>query len=300
MKTRCAKGGRCVVLAVCLAGAAPPARATPPAPSAPPEPQPVYFDRLLNDTDVADRTLPELALMRNTIYAHAGRPFKAPELQRIFAKQPWYHPRRSGKVVLGHVDQQNLSLIIRRERLLQHRRLTVACPGSKSDVLVPDARQIKQLNTAEAGLPWGDDYGGPGDCHRQLRITCGPDLDGDGAPELIVRDDWAVLINGVESCAAIRDDNDYWPLTRIFLVRSTAQGLTAVAPLAHAIIGDQQSETAEAWFVQRAKGKPAVYVTETAQASDTGCEDGGFTIFELMNGKLREVARGSEPAPNCP
>jgi hypothetical protein len=288
-------GGAVAVLAACLAGTTPTARAAPPAP----EPQPVHFDRLLHDADLADKTLPELGLMRNTIYARAGRPFKSPELQRIFSKQPWYHPQRSGKVVLGRVDQENLRLIMRREHALQNRPLSVACPGSATDVLVPDARQIKQLIAAEASLRWGDDYGAPGDCHRKLRVVCGPDLDGDGAPELIVRDDWAVLINGVDHCSAIRDDNDFWPITRIFLVRSTARGLTAVALLARAIIGDQQNETAEAWFVQRPNRKVGVYVTETAEASDTGCEDGSFTIFELTNGKLREVARGSEPDTGC-
>jgi hypothetical protein len=286
--------GTLILFALCFVGATA-ARAAAPAV---PEPQPVYFDRLLQDTELADRTLDELGFMRNTIYAHAGRRFKSPDLRRIFAAQPWYHPRGK-RVVLTPVDQQNLRVIVRRERMLQHRPLQVACPGSATNLLAPDARQIKQLNAAEASLNWDDDYGGPGNCHRELRITCGPDLDGDGSPEFIVRDDWVVLLNGVDRCSAIRDGNDYWPVTRIFLVRSMAQGLTVVAPLARAVVGDQQSETADAWFVQRPKGGVGIYVTKTAQASDTGCEHGGFRILKLENGKLHEVASGSEPDPNC-
>lgn len=262
------------------------------------EPQTVYFDRPLQDAELADRTLAELALMRNTIYAHAGRRFKSPDLRRIFAAQSWYHPRAE-RVVLTPVDQQNMRVIVRRERMLQSRLLQVACPGGTTNLLAPDARQIKQLSAAEASLHWDDGYGGPGNCHRELHITCGPDLDGDGTPEFIVRDDWAVLINGIDRCSAIRDDNDFWPLTRIFLVRSMEQSLTAVAPLARAVVGDQQSQTADAWFVQRPKGRVGIYVTETAVASDTGCQDGGFRILELKNGKLYEVASGSEPDPNC-
>ena len=263
-----------------------------------PEPQPVYFDRPLQDAELADRTLADLALMRNTIYAHAGRRFKSPDLRRIFAAQPWYHPRGK-RVVLTPVDRQNLRVIVRRERVLGHRPLQVACPGSATNLLAPDARQIGQLSAAEASLHWDDDYGGPGNCHRELRITCGPDLDGDGSPEFIVRDDWAVLLNGVDRCSAIRDGNDFWPVTRIFLVRSMAHGLTAVAPLAHAVVGDQQSETADAWFVERPKGRVGIYVTETAQNGETGCENGGFRILEFENGKLHDVASGSEPDPNC-
>jgi hypothetical protein len=287
--------GRLIVAIACFAGAPLPARAAVPSV---PEPPPVYFDRQLQDAELADKTLAELALMRNTIYAHAGRRFKAPELRRIFAAQPWYHPR-AGKVVLARVDRENLRVIVRRERMLQHSPLRVACSGSTSNVLVPDARQIKQLSATEASLPWDDGFGGPGDCHRALRVTCGPDLDGDGAPELIVRDDWAVLLNGVDRCSAIRDSNDFWPVARLFLVTSTARGLAAVAPLARAVVGGQQYETADAWFVQRPRGRAGIYVTETTEAGDTGCQDGGFRIFELEKAKLHEVATGSEPDPNC-
>ena len=38
----------------------------------------LYYERALTDEDLAGRTLRELSLMRNWIYARAGNPFRAP------------------------------------------------------------------------------------------------------------------------------------------------------------------------------------------------------------------------------
>ena len=54
--------GMLIVFAACFVGATA-ARAAAPAV---PEPQPVYFDRPLQDAELADMTLAELALMRNS------------------------------------------------------------------------------------------------------------------------------------------------------------------------------------------------------------------------------------------
>jgi hypothetical protein len=51
---------------------------------------PRYVEHLLTSADLEGRSPEELALMRNTIYAHAGRTFKNPKLREYFAAQPWY------------------------------------------------------------------------------------------------------------------------------------------------------------------------------------------------------------------
>ena len=47
---------------------------------------------LVRVADLEGRTLRELALMRNTIYARAGHPFRKKWLHDYFSAQPWYKP----------------------------------------------------------------------------------------------------------------------------------------------------------------------------------------------------------------
>src|SRR5215831_6852378 len=53
-------------------------------------PRPLYYEREISQADLQGRTLRELTLMRNWIYARAGNPFVKPWLKEFFAKQPWY------------------------------------------------------------------------------------------------------------------------------------------------------------------------------------------------------------------
>lgn len=54
--------------------------------------RPFYYDRPIAEADLAGRTLRELSLMRNTIYARAGNKFRKPWLNAYFSAQPWYRP----------------------------------------------------------------------------------------------------------------------------------------------------------------------------------------------------------------
>nr|WP_242018415.1 YARHG domain-containing protein [Pseudanabaena sp. FACHB-1998] len=49
--------------------------------------------RLVNDSDLANKGSLELDIMRNEIFARYGRRFQDPELQSYFNSQPWYQPR---------------------------------------------------------------------------------------------------------------------------------------------------------------------------------------------------------------
>ncbi|HZO13773.1 MAG TPA: YARHG domain-containing protein [Polyangiaceae bacterium] len=65
-----------------------------PAPSAiPAKARPLYYERALTPADLDGRTLRELSLMRNTIYARAGNKFRKPWLHDYFSAQSWYVPR---------------------------------------------------------------------------------------------------------------------------------------------------------------------------------------------------------------
>jgi hypothetical protein len=52
----------------------------------------LYVARPLTDADLKDRSLRELTLMRNWIYAKQGNEFRRRWLNEFFSKQPWYRP----------------------------------------------------------------------------------------------------------------------------------------------------------------------------------------------------------------
>ncbi len=69
--------------------------------------RPLYYDRLIEEPDLVSRSLRELTLLRNTIFARAGNPFRKKWLADYFGKQSWYHP-------LTAVDQSKLSALDRK------------------------------------------------------------------------------------------------------------------------------------------------------------------------------------------
>lgn len=66
------------------------------------EPRPLYYTRVIGSSDLSERTLRELQLMRNTIYARAGNKFRKKWLNDYFSAQPWYHP-------LDKIDESKLT-----------------------------------------------------------------------------------------------------------------------------------------------------------------------------------------------
>jgi len=81
-----------------------------PAP-APVQPQ-LYYDRLIEDYELKGRTLRELSLMRNWIYARAGNPFRKPWLDEFFRAQEWYKPAKTwDPSKLSAIDEWNATRI---------------------------------------------------------------------------------------------------------------------------------------------------------------------------------------------
>src|SRR5215468_931529 len=81
------------------------------------EPRPLYYERALTKADLDGRTLRELALMRNTIYARAGHSFRKKWLHDYFAAQSWYKPlAKDDNTKITKVDRANAVLIAQAEQ----------------------------------------------------------------------------------------------------------------------------------------------------------------------------------------
>jgi hypothetical protein len=261
-----------------------------------PASSPPYADRLLTTADLEVRSLEELALMRNTIYARAGRAFKNPKLREYFEKQPWYRPTASANK-LSAIDAANIRTLTARERALAAKPIAAACPAPWTPGEVHDAVLANKLAGLARRLTWQDDYGPPKTCGRSVELTCGPDLDGDGLQEAIVTATGRLLLNE-RTCANVRDNNDYWKTTKMFLISGNAQKLRAVAPLDYQT-DEFPGKRIGAWFVHLRDGRPGVALSSVSEASDSGCESGATTSYALQRGKLRKVEKKIEE-PSCP
>lgn len=59
------------------------------------EPRPLYLDKPIEPALLEGRSLRELTLMRNWIYARRGNEFRRAWLRDFFTKQPWYQPNQA-------------------------------------------------------------------------------------------------------------------------------------------------------------------------------------------------------------
>lgn len=74
--------------------------------------RPLYYDREITRADLEGRTLRELSLLRNTIFARAGNPFRKQWLHDYFSAQPWYRPAaRMDESKLSDLDRKNAAFI---------------------------------------------------------------------------------------------------------------------------------------------------------------------------------------------
>jgi hypothetical protein len=90
-----------------------------PPPASPPPPQSDYVighsaSRRLSEADLAGLSPALLRIARNEIFARHGYRFEAEDLQSYFQNRPWYAPR-TGSVVLGNIEKDNVTLIKSRE-----------------------------------------------------------------------------------------------------------------------------------------------------------------------------------------
>lgn len=85
--------------------------------------RPLYYERALTTADLEGRTLRELTLMRNTIYARTGNVFRKKWLHDYFAEQSWYEPTGLDDSKLSAVDRENAEAIAKYETAIPRAEL---------------------------------------------------------------------------------------------------------------------------------------------------------------------------------
>ena len=167
--------------------------------------------------------------------------------------------------------------------------LRFSCADALSDGTLTDPRQEAALVAIAAGLRWkGDDpYGPPADCHRAVRLFCGPDLDRDGDADAIVEVSWRFT----DDCATSESESgDFVPVTKTFIASRHGSVWRSVAPLA-ITTGEGPNG---AFFVRRRGGETAIRVEWRNAANASGCSIGRYQVFALRAGALRVVESGDD------
>ncbi|MEC8942199.1 MAG: YARHG domain-containing protein [Verrucomicrobiota bacterium] len=72
---------------------------------------PYYFDRKISEADLKDKTLRELSLVRNSIFARAGNEFRKQWLNDYFAQFAWYEPTGLDMSKVSKRDLENAALV---------------------------------------------------------------------------------------------------------------------------------------------------------------------------------------------
>lgn len=73
--------------------------------------------RLLQSADLDNKSLYELKIMRNEIYARHGYIFNTDEMKKYFLSQPWYSPKHSDvSNSLSNIERDNINMIINYEK----------------------------------------------------------------------------------------------------------------------------------------------------------------------------------------
>jgi len=131
-----------------------------PAPSATAaDARPLYFDKSIEPADLDGRSLRELSLMRNTIYARAGNSFRRPWLDAYFRAQSWYAPKDAiDASKITALDKENARKIgdydasLTREQLEKMRDAVVARKAA-GKATPDDAIELSPAPTSGARAP---------------------------------------------------------------------------------------------------------------------------------------------------
>jgi YARHG domain-containing protein len=114
--------------------------------------RPLYYARAIVPADLENRTLWELTLLRNTIYARAGNTFRKKWLADYFNAQPWYHPLPAiDESKLTSLDRQNAETIAKYDASLSRDQLKamlqdVMAPLRSGSVAPEDKIELRLLS----------------------------------------------------------------------------------------------------------------------------------------------------------
>lgn len=77
-------------------------------------------ERKLSQSEIKNKSVSELWILRNSIFAKYGRTFKTYELHALFMKQSWYKPSEKFKQSdLSEIDLHNINLLVNQENKLR-------------------------------------------------------------------------------------------------------------------------------------------------------------------------------------
>jgi YARHG domain len=139
-----------------------PAPAATAAPATASTARPLYLDRIITPADLDGRTLRELALMRNTIFARAGNPFVKPWLDAYFSAQPWYKKAAKQDLsVLTEVDRKNVAIIADKESSFTRDQLLAMRSGIQARVGGGKASEEDTIELSLIGAALGEYSGDP-------------------------------------------------------------------------------------------------------------------------------------------
>jgi hypothetical protein len=277
--------------------------------AAAPANRPLYFDRLVTEADLEGRSADELRLMRNTIFARAGRAFDDPALRDYFSRQPWYRPAGAQPRKLSAIDQKNLAGIkLWETRAKALDGLGKLVPGFNENAAMPaagyecgtdarhalgDKREQRRLVLEASRLSWadvpsfGDLPSSAGAKTKTVQVTCGPDIDADGSPEAVV-----TMRRTYEVPAG--DESSVESIELSFLASRRGTKWRAVAPLGidGSILGIEGSVSTSVWFVTLADGRRGLAVRRTVGGGgDCDCASEVTSVVTLEQGRLKP--RGS-------
>jgi hypothetical protein len=133
-------------------------------------PRPLYYERALTSKDLDGRTLRELALMRNTIYARAGHQFRKKWLRDYFTAQPWYKPlakddgtkvtaldrANAARIAQAEEGQKRPELKKRRDDILAHQRAGKATADEEIELGLLNTRLGQWVAAAAEAKPPAD------------------------------------------------------------------------------------------------------------------------------------------------
>ena len=95
----------------------------------------VCSERLLTEEDVEGKSLEELSLLRNEIYARKGYTFQNARYDWYFSDQDWYSSAQlNSKVKLSDIEAKNVEFLKKREQEIQRIR----------DLALADLKEIKR------------------------------------------------------------------------------------------------------------------------------------------------------------
>jgi hypothetical protein len=112
--------------------------------------RPLYYEREITEEDLRGRTLRELSLLRNTIYARAGNTFRRPWLDTYFRAQSWYAPKdKLDESKITKLDKDNARKIADHDAAITREELEKA----KAEVLArKDAGKATPEDAIELSL----------------------------------------------------------------------------------------------------------------------------------------------------